>query len=244
MIIKIFNTALFSILILNSAFAAPGDLLWEDHFDREVGNNRDMARDVVVRRSRVFVVGGAETSAGGSDFTVRAYARKTGALLWEDYYDPAGNDSDRALAADVFGNKLVVVGDTNSAVSRQMTVRTYNTKTGALVWSNDFFRSDGYGFNVADDVVIHEGRVFVVGVTQATVGGTAFTIRAYRLSNGELLWEDYFNRVGDQQDGAYKVIANGNKVFAAGYSYLDSNTSAFTVRAYSAKTGQLVWEDY
>ena len=244
MIIRNFLIVLVSIFIVSSAFAAPGDLLWEDHFDREVGNNADFANDVVIGRGRVFVVGGAETSAGGTDFAVRAYAKKTGELLWSDYYDPAGNTGDEAVAADVFRNKLVVVGDTTSSVSRQMTVRAYNTKTGALIWSNDFSRSDGYGFNLANDVVISNGKVFVVGVTEATIGGTAFTIRAYRLRNGELLWEDHFNRIGNEQDGAKQVIASGNKVFVAGYSFLDSNTSAFTVRAYSAKTGALIWDDY
>jgi hypothetical protein len=54
--------------------SAPGDLLWQRHYDRE-GALDDGASDVAVSPvgSSVFAAGRIETSAGGWAFSVRAY---------------------------------------------------------------------------------------------------------------------------------------------------------------------------
>ena len=64
------------------AGTAAGDLLWQDQVDFAGG--ADVALAVAADAGRVVAVGSAQNHAGNTDFVVRAYDGKTGALLWKD----------------------------------------------------------------------------------------------------------------------------------------------------------------
>jgi hypothetical protein len=61
---------------------------------------------------------------------------------------------------------------------------------------------------------------------------------------GSLLWGDYYDREGAGNDTANATAVQGNRVFVAGYTSTSAGGRAFTVRAYSAKDGSLLWGDY
>lgn len=55
-------------------------------------------------------------------------------------------------------------------------------------------------------------------------------------AGGDLLWTDRYD--SGSSDGCYDVAAKGSRVYAVGIAVGD-----FVVRAYRAKTGELLWED-
>jgi hypothetical protein len=115
--------------------------------------------------------------------------------------------------------------------------------TGALLWEDVF---DGGPFDEARSVAVHGGRVFVSGVSTDTgLFSRRFTVRAYDLGAGTLLWQDRVPS-GHQgfygADGAAQVTVEDDRVVAAGV-VTDAAGFHFAVRAYDAKTGTLLWSD-
>jgi TolB-like protein len=92
-------------------------------------------------------------------------------------------------------------------------------------------------------VSVKGNTVFAAGRTRTAAGGNAFAVRAYSAKDGSLIWEDHYDREGTGADGANSIAVKGNTVFAAGRTYTAAGSCAFTVRAYSAKDGSLIWED-
>ena len=166
-------------------------VLWEDHFNRE-GVLQDYANAVAVSDNRVFVVGFSETAAGGPAFTVRAYdVAGDGAggpsVLWEDHFDREQNLRDEAKAVAVSGDRVFVVGVTETASGGlAFSVRAYDAAgDGAggpsVLWENHFDRL-GNRRDSANAVAVLPGffvdRIFVAGTTEAAAGDS-FTVRAY-----------------------------------------------------------------
>jgi len=113
---------------------------------------------------------------------------------------------------------------------------------GSLLWGDNFDR-EGTGYDVATPIAVTGTTVFVAGATETSAGGAAFTVRAYSAKDGSLLWGDNFDREGDLDDIANAVAVQGKKVFVAGLTRTSAGGAAFTVRAYSAKDGSLLWGD-
>jgi uncharacterized membrane protein len=233
-----------AILIFCSlAYAAPGSLLWGYYYDRE-GHGDDVAKAVAVKGNRVFVAGYTETSAGGNGFTVGALSAKDGSPLWGYAYDREGHWDDQATAIAVQGNSVFVAGHTSTkAGGYAFTVAALSAKDGRYLWG-DFYDREGTGFDGAYAIAVKGNRVFVAGYTTTSAGGEAFTVRAYSAKDGSLLWKDYYDREGNGDDLALAIAVKGNTVFVAGQTTTSAGGPAFTVRAYSANDGSLLWKDY
>jgi TolB-like protein len=143
----------------------------------------------------------------------------------------------------VQGNKVFVTGLTEtSAGGAAFTVRAYSAKDGSLLWADNYDR-EGDLDDMANAVAVQGNKVFVAGLSRTSGGGAAFTVRAYSAKNGNLLWADNFDREGALDDIANAVAVQGNEVFVAGLTETSAGGAAFTVRAYSAKNGNLHWGD-
>ena len=59
---------------------------------------------------------------------------------------------------------------------------------------------------------------------------------------GGLLWDDQFDK-GVGVNAARAITAQGNRVYAAGRGETAGGDDEFVVRAYDAKTGDLLWDD-
>ena len=239
-----------SFLLLSSVLVATGTwpllrdvtLLWQDNSDRE-GDLWDMAGSVAVKGDRVFAVGESETTAGSGAFSVKAYNAKNGALLWESYYDREGDGWDSASDVVVDGNKVFVNGYTATvAGDTAFTVRAYNAKNGKLLWEDNYDR-EGDGWDSAWGMTVHDNKVFSVGQTTSTAGGSAFAVRAYNAKNGALLWEDNYDREGSIWDAAYRAVAKDNRLFVVGQAGATAGGNSFVVRAYDTSNGALLWQD-
>ncbi|MEK7241188.1 MAG: hypothetical protein AAB048_00260, partial [Planctomycetota bacterium] len=65
-------------------------------------------------------------------------------------------------------------------------------------------------------------------------------------TNGSPLWQNYLDREGSLDDVATSVAVSGDgsKVFAVGYTNTTAGGYAFSVRAYNATNGTLLWQDH
>jgi len=203
----------------------------------------DRANALAVKGNRVFVVGGTTTVAGGTAFAVRAYSAKDGALLWEDHFDRSGTGWDEATAVAVQGNAVFVAGRTApSGGGSAFTVRAYSATSGSLLWEDHFQGSVSLD-NWANGIAVKGQTVVAVGRTYTALGGVAFTVRAYSAVDGSLIWAEQLDWDEDESDEAYGVAFQGNTVFAAGRTFSAAEGGAFTVRAYSAHDGSLLWQE-
>jgi glucose dehydrogenase len=235
--------------------AETGAALWQDRFGVGTGNR---AISVAEGDGRVFVGGKARPPSGRLSWLVRAYDAASGNVLWEDYPVPSAFAQATRIAVE--GNRVIAVGLVSTSTptppffNRDWLVRVYNAKTGKLLWQ-DLVDKGGFGFpEGASDVTVRKGRAFVAGSGGSGCGPSVaapdncdFIVRAYALETGQLLWEDQLNRA--PLDLADSIAAADHRVFAGGSGGNNCDlsggpaTCGMIVRAYDAKTGELLWED-
>lgn len=265
-------TTLCLVIVATIARAEGGELLWEDRFDLTGGY--DVAEAAVVQGTQLFVFGdGQVPSVDGIedfDWIVRAYDRLSGSLLWQDIADGGLDIAERARAIAIQGRNLVAVGSAGGDGDGDFWVRTYDSRTGQLLWEDLIVNP--YGSESANDVVINGQRAYVVGtrvrvydvkngrILWEDIDGSGeanavsgkrlfiagsrngdFFVRAYNGMTGEFLWEDLSDLSGGE-DSATALETLGNRVIAAGYAG-DFPNRDFVVRAYDPSSGALIWED-
>jgi hypothetical protein len=232
------NTAGNRDFLVRAYDAESGTLLWKDQVDKAGAADRAFA--LAAGAGQVFAGGFSTNAEGNQDFLVRAYDSKTGALRWEDQRDYAGfNDVAEALA--VWGGQVFAAGSGERAAGNQdFLVRAYDAKSGALRWED---RADIAGLNdAAFALAVEGGQVFAAGFGTNAAGHQDFLVRAYRVADGALVWEDQLDRAGFN-DTALALAVGQGRVFAAGSGQRTAGNEDFLVRAYNAKTGALLWED-
>ncbi|MEI9930472.1 MAG: PQQ-binding-like beta-propeller repeat protein [Rhizomicrobium sp.] len=84
---------------------------------------------------KIFAVGSGAEKSGVSDFRVVALDQKTGSVIWNSKYVPAGSLGGVALNVAVQGNVVVAVGDVFTGASQKSytLVRAYDADTGKVV---------------------------------------------------------------------------------------------------------------
>ena len=151
--------------------AKTGTLLWANLFDN---GGYDQGVAVTAGGGRIFAVGASANANGDLDLLVRAYAAKTGSLLWQNRVNKAdGEDFAYAVATDT--RRVFVAGDSgNAAGNTDLLVQTYDAATGALLWEDQVDKGQ-----VAFTVATNRQQVFVGGTTEDVTGNNDFLIRAY-----------------------------------------------------------------
>ncbi len=220
-------------------YSATGSLLWDTTFDRAGGY--EFATDLVVTPKHVLVVGGAQDASADVDALVLKYDAKTGSLLWASWWD-GGYGEDAHLGVAVSGNAIAVAGQTarSTAFDFDGLVQVYKLTDGSLIWSTTYDATGGWdNFN---DVTIATGRIVAVGQASGTDGRYDLLVAGYDLKAGTQLWLHAYDPGYSARGLA--VAASGSSVFAVGDETASSTSSAdVMVRAYDAKTGNLVWSD-
>jgi hypothetical protein len=219
--------------------ARTGSLLWETQLDR---GGDDFAVDLAVQGDRVFVCGGAATAPFPvhTDFSMRALDAKTGALVWEDFYDFDGH-LDQARGIALGRGRVYATGfGRHPGADDDIVVRSYDAETGAPLWT-ETFDGDG-GSDFAPSIFALKSRVFVAGWTADAEANTDFLVRAHDAETGALLWQDLSDGPGDF-DWARDLAGRGRFLVAVGQSGFQGGGLDEVVRVYDAKTGAVVWED-
>jgi outer membrane protein assembly factor BamB len=244
------------LLVLAPGPARPGDggtqegqpLLWENRFDN--GPHDLPAGDAMaVAQDRVFVAG---STSDVLDLLVRAHDARTGDPLWDDRFDLAAG-RDQALGITAAGGRVFASGiATNAADISVPVIRTYDGRTGEVLWQDLAAAPQG----LFDSAAVEGHRVFAIGVISEVIDpepGMSFLfpadslVRAYDSRTGELLWQDRFGAPDPpfavQLDRPVTVKAGGGRVFVGGRIRPGPGPSRWFVRAYDAGTGELLWQD-
>jgi outer membrane protein assembly factor BamB len=160
-------------------------------------------------------------------------------LSWEDQIDFSGG-MDTARSVTLSGNTAVVAGVATVRRGLDFVVRGYDVRSGAVSWTDQTAAFSG--LSTAVFVTSAGSNVFAAGYTPSTVCCTDIFVRAYDARTGDVLWDDIFDKGGD--DLPQGIAASPNVVAVVGYG---GNTTTpfvdFLVRAYDAATGSVLWED-
>lgn len=107
---------------------------------------------------------------------------------------------------------------------------------GTLLWQD---RYNPTSFEQAFMIAADKGRAFAAGYVLNRNGRDA-VVRAYEAKTGRLLWQDNVNRGNDEF--ASGVVTDGRLVYVSGAAVLPNHDFDWTLRAYDAQTGALVWD--
>ena len=227
-----------------------GSLLWQDRF---VAGEDPIAR-IAIEGSSVFVAGkgpNAGSSAGhagsvGTGWLVRAYDFATGSVLWRDAVT-GFTDTENKAGTIVVADGLVFVGGftSSSPQADSAMIRVYDARSGALHWQ-DTFDSGGVFAEVNRIALGADGSgrmlAFAAGRGTRSDGHNEWIVRAYDAKTGALQWQDVL--AGGVFNDAESVTTDGQHVFAGGFTTDNTmNSRHFTVRAYDALNGTLLWQD-
>lgn len=207
--------------------ASTGDLLWEDIVDRGRFN---VAAALRVQGQVVFV-SGYRWSGEIRQFAVRALDTATGELLWEDIWDDALAGAIYGVALDVAAHNGVTaaVGESyDAAGERVCLLRTYDSYTGTVLWEDAANRN---GYTTCRSASISSGIVAAAGIEESAAGTHDFHVRAYAVTDGQLLWIDSYSPGPGTPGRAWDVVVRDGKVYAAGDSIAIPHGTAI-LRAY------------
>lgn len=229
-------------LLVRAYEKASGALLWERQVDLTGHFDAGFAVATFPLEDVVFVAGGGGNASNQPVFLVRAYDASSGSLWWADQRD--------------FGYALAMAADHATFETRGKVfvagygvfVRAYNAYTGAVLWEDSGRNVGGW----ASAITVANGRVFVAGYFFQAMPGNGSSnisgslVRAYDAVTGALLWENRFDvdLASANYSHATAVTAANGRVFVAGLTNTNPWPDAdLRVRAYSAASGALLWED-
>ena len=175
------------LLLAGGSWAAGGDLLWHDEFDAGLLSS---PHAITVKGKRVFAAGRGDT-VSTVKWVVRAYKAQTGALLWDDHFDPAGFGSianaitakgKRVFAAGFAVTNVFPIGRGQDGSESEWVVRAYDAQTGALLWADHF--DPGGGSGIANAITVKGNRVFAAGAGRSRSRPSAWLVRTTQFRTG------------------------------------------------------------
>lgn len=151
-----------------------------------------------------------------------------------------------AIAVEAEGEAIVAAGfGVQSEGIASFLIRTYDAKTGDLVWQDQFplavIEEDEASANSSEG-----GRVFAGGFGVSPGNIAYFPIRAYDLKTGTFLWEGQLKLVKRSGGTASVVAMRGRQGSVAARTQdqsLPLASTHFLLRAYDNRTGELLWQD-
>jgi outer membrane protein assembly factor BamB len=233
---------------VTAAYAASdGSELWVARYDGPA-HDRDLANAIAVSPdgTRVFVTGGSYGAPEDSDFATVAYDATTGEQLWlQRYAGPNGYDGAGDVAVSPDGSTVFVTGD-STGITTNIDVGTiaYRADTGRQLWAQRY-NGPGNHWDFGTAVVVAPGgsKVFVTSSSMGRNLDTDFATVAYSAVTGTQLWVSRLAGPCDDWVAAIAVSPGGARVFVTGHrpgAYCQA--SHFATVAYSASSGQQLWE--
>ena len=220
------------------AGADGGDVLWQIQGDSAgLGQIQYVTED----GNRLLAVGFAG-HLNTPRLLVQLHDAATGAASWTHRDAAEGYVSHAVLK----GARAYVAGGVqrSSAWGHHFLVRAYDAHTGSIVWEDrhDVSSSTPGEYGLAHAIAFAGGRLFAIGFYAGpTEGGTL--IRAYDAATGRFLWQQNRPGEGFGSSDQRSMIALGGHVIVALNGWTPEGFAVAIVRAHSAVTGAMVWED-
>jgi outer membrane protein assembly factor BamB len=231
--------------------ATTGAQLWaKNYISPGIGSDQANAVAVSPDGKTVFVTGESTGTTSGYDYATVAYNAATGAQVWAERYNGAGNSTDDATSLGVSptGSTVYVTGySVGSTHNYAYATVAYNAATGAQRWIQRYDAHGGF-LDVAYSIAVSStGTVFVTGAALAgSTTGQDYTTVAYNPAGTQLWVKNYSgpDNVAGEPDEANAVTASpdGKTVFVTGKIYAGATLGyIYGTVAYNAATGAQVW---
>lgn len=194
--------------VITIKYDAAGVQQWFIRFNGP-GSVYDEGTDIAVNDTGgIFICGYVRALVGVTNYDYITLAYSTsGALLWQQSINGAGNENDRANSITItpFG-KVAVTGRTlgTGATVEDCTTILYDAVTGAQLWIKTF---DGAAVNYDEGrKVISDslGNIFVAGYAFTTGQNNNYLLLEYDSAGNEIL-RDRWNGSGNNSDQAYSI---------------------------------------
>ncbi|HUV25688.1 MAG TPA: PQQ-binding-like beta-propeller repeat protein [Methanomassiliicoccales archaeon] len=215
--------------------AISGESLWSSHLDLGAGINA--ASSVAVEGEILGATGFGETVGGEKLMLVTAFNAITGGMLWNDVVDLGGGFAEGNSVA-VSDGMVFAAGQGRTETGQDLfLVVAYDAQTGEMVWFDAY--GNGGGENAALDIKATSGGIYAVGYVENGTGIKELFLRAYSPCDGEVLWEDIYNR-GGWDAKASEIVVDDDSLFVAGIANDDAGDFRSILRSYGAN-GTLLW---
>jgi len=211
-------------VVVSGYNAITGKVLWRKSFSK---GRDDLPQGLAASPSAVVVVGyGGNTSTPpitALNALIRAYDPVTGDTLWEDQVDKGDSIEDIAWTVCIEGDRVLVAGTTNAlGLDRNMILRAYRARTGALLWE---VQKTGVSPTA---ITARLDRVFVAGSNNLS----NIYMAAFNARTGRLIWQDA------SMPGLFRDVQIHNQLLVG----VGSSLSGSLVRTYDEMNGKVVWQ--
>jgi hypothetical protein len=222
--------------VVRAYAAKTGNLLWNEKWS--LAGTYNLPASLAVSGNRVFVAGRCLNAVENDAWVARAYAAKTGNLLWSQEWSIAGSNN-RPTCLAVSGNQLFVAGSgTTSSGKNDGVVQAYNLKTGQPLWGLGWDLTGTWAWSTPNSIQVSGNRVIVAGNYTDDLTGCAWVVKAYT-KTGDPLWTCKWDM---PSAGLKAMVVSGNRVFVAGIaSGANPANQNWMVRACDTKTGGILW---
>ncbi len=219
---------------------------WADQYNGPAGDDDrssvvDISRD---GNNNYAVVGYGRNANWDDDIYVIKYL-SDGTRDWEAVpYDGGvmNHDYPAAVTFDSAGD-IIVAGYTHNGSDYDFFVRKYSGTDGAPVWTDvyDINGGNDYIRGIAKDAL---DNIYVTGLAVTVESGNEdfYTIK-YDGTNGNRIWEKFFNGLGNDIDEAVGIAIDpaNNDVLVAGTTLVSSGNNDIHIIRYGYTDGSIVW---
>ncbi|MCK4413479.1 MAG: T9SS type A sorting domain-containing protein [Candidatus Eisenbacteria sp.] len=208
---------------LTVKYNASGTEQWTKRKDGAgtVESDPDLAWDIAVAGSTVYVIGQMNGFLGALDYGTVAYRTSDGYERWVATHDGPANGIDiaRAIAVDAGGRVWVTGTSLNSASWGQSCIVTIQYDTaGAQQCLRTHCSGMPYATEEGRDVAIDAlGRAHVAGRLYSPSYDYDYSLEIDDLSCGAA-WSDVYDRAGGDDD-AYAIAIDGDAIYVTGESW-------------------------
>jgi len=221
-----------------------GNINWENSYDGPAEEWDTVSDMYIDANGFIYITGESDGTPGGgwydNDYATIKYDQN-GNELWVSRLDGAGNadipykiKTDNAGNVYVTGRKRIGSGDSDF-----MTVK-YNSE-GLEEWveiydCNTWSGDEDQGRCMAID---GDGNIYIAGWGEYSETGADYVLLKYS-PEGTLIWEENYNRSGENGDYVTAMAIFENNIFLTGYSDNDDYTSDILTLCYNLN-GNLLW---
>ena len=212
-----------------------GTFLWQQRIDR---GRVDFGEAVAAKDGRVFAVGRVRGPTGSSDFTTFAFDAKTGTKLWESVIDIRLVDV--AFNVVVDGSRVFSTGPIRNHGSVLLVAQ--DASTGAILWRTEM--AGGQMAFTQQGRLIAQGRtLYVAGGIIAANGNEDPMIWTFDAVTGAPGWSRQIDTGGNGE--AQSLVVSEDRVIVGSTDGCDATflACAFSVRALSVRSGDVLWLD-
>ncbi len=178
------RTADTSSFLIRSYDAHTGEVISEDEFALTI--DEETASSLEKGGGRIYAVGSGLNADGDLSLLVRAYDAVTGDLLWEDELNRSNSQEGRAAAFKTSLEQRIAAPrpEIPSQPQSKSTyhVRAIDTRTGQLVWEDEFLTNRGKATQQTVPPVLEQGAF--------SERNFSVRVRTFEAETGTLLWED------------------------------------------------------